>query len=156
MSIRGIGIDYSNICTDYNTSYLDRDNTDPDTKKCMKKVMAWTKEFVSELLEEFEYKLYNLSSTTSLKIDDVASKRFLFYSLEKEIVLQSYVLDREYVEYKNLTAWESDNKSSLLIRNDEDGGSIYFYVDKNPEVRKWIEEKLEKFSLDEVEFEAKQ
>ena len=91
MSIKGIGIDYSNICKDYNTSYLDRDNTDPDTKKCMKKVMTWTKEFVSQLLEEFDYKLYNLSSTTPVKIDDVASKRFLFYSLEKEIVMQSYV-----------------------------------------------------------------
>ncbi|MDQ7043373.1 MAG: hypothetical protein Q9M40_14685 [Sulfurimonas sp.] len=155
MSIMGIGIDYSNICKDYNTSYLDRDNTDPDTKKCMKKVMTWTKEFVSELLEKFEYKLYNLSSTTPVKVDDIASKRFLFYSLEKEITLQSYVIDKEYVEYKSLVAWEAENKNSLLIRNDEDGGSIYFYVDKNPEVREWIEEKLKDFSLDEVVFEAK-
>ncbi|RUM65038.1 MAG: hypothetical protein DSZ04_00770 [Sulfurimonas sp.] len=156
MSIIGIGIDYSNICKDYNTVYLDRDNTDPDTKKCMKKVMTWTKEFVSELLETFEYKLYNLSSETPVKIDDVASKRFLFYSLEKEIILQSYVLDKEYVQYNNLSTWESDNENSLLIRNDEDGGSIYFYVDKNLKVREWILEKLKKFSLDEVEFEAKQ
>ena len=156
MSIIGIGIDYSNICKDYNTVYLDRDNTDPDTKKCMKKVLLWTKEFVSELLEKFDYKLYNLSSSVSAKIDDVASKRFLFYSLEKEIILQSYVIDKEFVQYNSLSAWESDNKNSLLIRNDEDGGSIYFYVDKNPKVREWILERLEDCSLDEVEFEAKQ
>ena len=155
MSIKGIGIDYSNICKDYNTVYLDRDNNDPDTKKCMKKVMTWTKEFVSELLEEFDYKLHNLSSDTPVKIDDVASKRFLFYSLEKEITLQSYVVDKEYTQFNSLVTWESENKTSLLIKNDEDGGSIYFYVDKNPAVRQWIEEKLVKFSLDEVDFESK-
>ncbi|MDQ7060323.1 MAG: hypothetical protein Q9M43_04060 [Sulfurimonas sp.] len=33
----GLIVDYSNICTDYNTAYLDRDNLDPDTSKCMKK-----------------------------------------------------------------------------------------------------------------------
>ncbi|MDF1879242.1 hypothetical protein JHD46_06245 [Sulfurimonas sp. SAG-AH-194-C20] len=155
MSILGIGIDYSNICKDYNTSYLDRDNLDPDTKKCMKKVLTWTKEFVSALLEEFEYKLYNLSSDIPVDIDKIAAKRFLFYSLEKEITLQSFVIDKEYTEYSSLVAWESENKTSLLIRNDEDGGSIYFYVDKNPKVREWIEERLSDFALDEVVFEAK-
>ncbi|MDF1877776.1 hypothetical protein JHD47_08100 [Sulfurimonas sp. SAG-AH-194-L11] len=155
MSILGIGIDYSNICKDYNTSYLDRDNLDPDTKKCMKKVLTWTKEFISELLEKFEYNLYNLSSDTPVDIDKIAAKRFLFYSLEKEITLQSFVIDKEYTEYSSLVDWESQNKTSLLIRNDEDGGSIYFYVDKNPKVREWMLERLSDFSLDEVVFEAK-
>ena len=53
----GIAVDYSNICKDYNTVYLDRDNTDPATTKCMKQVLAWTKGFISEILENFEYKI---------------------------------------------------------------------------------------------------
>ena len=151
----GIGIDYSNICKDYNTVYLDRDNTDPATSKCMKQVLAWTKEFVSELLESFEYNVYNLSSSTSAKVDDIASKRFLFYSLEKEITLQSYVIQKEYVEYGSLAAWELENKDGVLIKNDEDGGAIYFFVNENSSIHQWITNKLKNFSLDEVPFQAK-
>ncbi|WP_309497178.1 hypothetical protein [Sulfurovum sp.] len=154
MKITGIGIDYSNICKDYNTVYLDRDNTDPATKKCMKQVLIWTKEFVSELLERFEYKLYNLSSNTSVNIDDIASKRFLFYSLEKEITLQSYVIHTEYIQYDTLTAWESEKNDSILLQNDEDGGAIYFFVNENSSVLEWIKNKLENFSLDEIPFQA--
>lgn len=155
MKIIGIGIDYSNICKEYNTVYLDRDNNDPATKKCMKSVLSWTKDFVSELLENFEYSLHNLSSSTSVKIDDIASKRFLFYSLEKEITLQSYVIDNKYVEYETLTAWELENNDSVLIKNDEDGGAIYFYFNENSPVLQWITNKLQKFSLDEVELQTK-
>jgi len=151
----GIGIDYSNICKDYNTSYLDRDNTDPATKKCMKQVLSWTNGFLSELLEHFGYKLHNLSSDTPLKLDDVASKRFLFYSLEKEIMLQSYVLQKEYVEYESLAAWELEGKDSVLIKNDEDGGAVYFFANEDSGVHQWIRDKLQNFSLDEVPFEAK-
>ena len=155
MKIIGIGIDYSNICKEYNTVYLDRDNNDPATKKCMKSVLSWTKDFVSELLENFEYSLHNLSSSTSVKIDDIASKRFLFYSLEKEITLQSYVIGNKYVEYETLTAWELEKNDSVLIKNDEDGGAIYFYFNENSPVLQWITNKLQKFSLDEVELQTK-
>lgn len=155
MSIVGIAVDYSNICKDYNTSYLDRDNTDPATKKCMKQVLTWSKEFLSDLLEECGCNLYNLSSATPVKVDDVASKRFLFYSLEKEIMLQNYVVAKEYVEYESLSAWEANNHDSILIKNDKDGGEISLYMNKNSQVHKWILKKLEKFSLDEVEFVAK-
>jgi len=151
----GIGIDYSNICKDYNTSYLDRDNTDPATKKCMKQVLSWTNGFLSELLEHFGYKLHNLSSDTPLKLDDVASKRFLFYSLEKEIMLQSYVLQKEYVAYESLAAWELEGRDSVLIKNDEDGGAVYFFANEDSSVHQWIRDKLQNFSLDEVPFEAK-
>ncbi|MEN8726787.1 MAG: hypothetical protein ABF276_02380 [Sulfurovum sp.] len=151
----GIGIDYSNICKDYNTSYLDRDNTDPATKKCMKQVLTWTKEFLSELLENFEYKMHHLHSSTPVKIDDVSSKRFLFYSLEKEITLQSYVIQKEYVEYESLAAWELETNDTILIQNDEDGGSIYFFVNENSPEHQWIIGKLKNFSLDEVPFQAK-
>ena len=150
----GLEIDYSNICKDYNTSYLDRDNMDPATKKCMKQVLSWTKEFVSELLEIYEYKLHNLSSSTPIEVDDIASKRFLFYSLEKEITLQSYVIQKEYVEYESLSAWQLDNNDSILIQNDEDGGCIYFYFNENSTVSDWIKNKLENFSLDEIPFQA--
>ena len=150
----GIGIDYSNICKDYNTAYLDRDNTDPATKKCMKQVLTWSKEFLSELLENVEGKLHNLSSSSPVQVDDVASKRFLFYSLEKEITLQSYVIHKEYTKYDSLTAWESSNNDSILIQNDEDGGGIYFYCNENSSVLEWIRTKLKDFSLDEVPFQA--
>lgn len=146
----GIGIDYSNICKDYNTTYLDRDNTDPATAKCMKKVLTWSKGFLSELLEHFEYKLHNLSSDASVKVEDVASKRFLFYSLEKEIMLQSYVIYNEYKEYDNVAIWEKENNDSILVKNDEDGGSVYFYLYENSDAHKWIVDKLKDFSLDEA------
>jgi len=151
----GIGIDYSNICKDYNTSYLDRDNLDPATAKCMKQVLSWTKVFLSELVENFGYTLHNLSSDTPVTIDDVASKRFLFYSLEKEITLQSYVLQKEYVEYGSLAAWELESADSILVKNDEDGGSIYFFVADNSKEQQWIMDHLQNFSLDEVPFQAK-
>lgn len=151
----GISIDYSNICKDYNTAYLDRDNLDPATSKCMKQVLSWSNGFLSELLESLDSSLHHLSSATSVKIDDVASKRFLFYSLEKEITLQNYIVQKEYVEYESLSAWELDPADSILIRNDEDGGCIYLYFNENSSVRQWIEKRLEDFSLDEVPFQAK-
>lgn len=151
----GIGIDFSNICKDYNTSYLDRDNTDPATSKCMKEVLSWTQEFVSDLLEHFEYNLHNLSSNTLVKVSDIASKRFLFYSLEKEILFQNYVMQKEFVEYESLASWEVESNNSILIQNDEDGGSIYFFFNEKSDVFEWIIKKLEKFSLDEVIFHSK-
>jgi len=148
----GIGIDYSNICKDYNTSYLDRDNTDPATKKCMKQVLTWTKEFLSELLENFGYKMYQLHSETTVQIDDIASKRFLFYSLEKEITLQQYVLQNEYAQYDSLAAWNTEESEGILISNDEDGEGIYLYCNENSKEHKWIIDKLSDFSLEEVPF----
>jgi hypothetical protein len=151
----GIGIDYSNICKDYNTVYLDRDNSDPQTVKCMKKVLKWSRDFLSELFAEFSYSPYYLSSQTEVNIDDIASKRFLFYSLEKEITLQSYVIQKEYVEYHSLSDWELKNSEGLLIQNDENGGAVYLFLDENSQVHQWIIDKLKDFSLDEVIFEAK-
>lgn len=151
----GIGIDYSNICKDYNTVYLDRDNKDPATSKCMNAVLTWTKGFVSEFSECFEYKIYNFNSFSSVTIDDIASKRFLFYSLEKEITLQNYLMQKENKEYESLASWELDNNDSVLIKNDEDGGGIYFFVNENSSAHQWIINKLNDFSLDEVDFAAK-
>jgi len=150
----GIGIDYSNICKDYNTVYLDRDNTDPATKKCMKQVLTWSHDFLSKLLEHFDYKLHNVSSSVPVKVDDVASKRFLFYSLEKEIMLQSYTIAKEYVEYDSLAAWEEDENDTILIQNEEDGGSVILFVNENSKEHKWVLDTLKDFSLDDVVFEA--
>lgn len=150
----GLSIDYSDICKDYNTSYLDRDNLDPATKKCMTQVLSWSKGFLSEILENFEYNLYNLSSTIPVKIVDVASKRFLFYSLEKEITLQSYVINKDYKEYDSLAAWESEDNESILIQNDEDGGCVYVFFNENSNVGPWISTRLKDFSLEEVPFKA--
>jgi len=150
----GIEIDYSNICKDYNTSYLDRDNTDPATKKCMKEVLTWAQGFLSELLENFGYNMYQLHSPREVKVEDIASKRFLFYSLEKEITLQSYVLQKEYIEYDSLAAWEAKSSEGILIQNDEDGEGIYFYLNEDSDEHRWITNKLKDFSLDEVPFQA--
>jgi len=151
----GIGIDYSNICKDYNTSYLDRDNTDPATKKCMKQVLTWTQAFLTELLEHFGYNMYHLHSANSVKLEEIASKRFLFYSLEKEITLQSYVLQKEYVEYNSLAHWQTQSNESILISNDEDGEGVYFYLNENSNEYEWITNKLNNFALDEVPFPTK-
>ena len=151
----GIGIDYSNICKDYNTSYLDRDNTDPATSKCMKQVLAWTQEFLSEFLESFGYKMHHLHSATPVKIDEIASKRFLFYSLEKEITLQSYVIQKEYVEYESLSAWKTESSEGILIQNDEDGEGVYLYLNENSKEHQWITDKLKNFSLEDVPFYTK-
>lgn len=151
----GIGIDYSNICKNYNTSYLDRDNTDPATKKCMKEVLTWCQGFLSELLENFGYTLHHLHSSTPVKIEDIASKRFLFYSLEKEITLQSYVIQTEYVEYGSLTVWENESSEGILIQNDEDGEGVYLYFNEDSKEHQWITDKLKDFSLDEVPFHDK-
>lgn len=151
----GIGVDYSNICKDYNTSYLDRDNKDPATSKCMKQVLEWTQEFLSELIKNFDFKMYQLHSEIPLKIDDIASKRFLFYSLEKEIMLQDYVLQKEYVQYDNSTAWAEKNNDSVLIQNDEDGSGLYFFMEANSSMHQWMLNKLQHFSLDEIDFPTK-
>ena len=151
----GIGVDYSNICKDYNTAYLDRDNKDPATSRCMKKVLDWSHKFLAELLAHFSYGLHNVSSEVGVKIDDVSSKRFLFYSLEKEITLQSFVAAKEYREYAPLATWETQSENSVLIQNDEDGSCLYFFVEADSDEEKWIKEKLANFSLDEVEFTAK-
>lgn len=150
----GIGIDYSNICKDYNTVYLDRDNTDPATKKCMNAILAWTSEFVSELSKTFGYKIYNFNASTLGTIDDIASKRFLFYSLEKEITLQNYIMQNEHVHYDSLAGWELDNDDSVLVKNDEDGGGIYFFFNENSSVHQWMISNLDGFSLDEVDFQS--
>ncbi len=155
MKKTGIGIDYSNICKDYNTSYLDRDNTDPATTKCMREVLIWMQGFLSELLEEFGYNMYHLHSPTAVKIEDIASKRFLFYSLEKEITLQSYVLQKEYIQYESLAAWEANTNDSVLIQNDEDGEGIFLYFDEDSAIHQWTLNKLQDFSLEEVPFPTK-
>lgn len=155
MNITGLGIDYSNICKEYNTAYLDRDNKDPETSKCMKQVLEWTKTFLSELLDAFGYRMHPLNSAAPVKIDEVASKRFLFYSLEKAITLQSFVAQKEPVAYESLTAWEKRGCDGVLIQNDEDGEGLYLFVNENSEALQWITEKLENFSLDEVPFSSK-
>lgn len=151
----GIEVDYSNICTNYNTAYLDRDNLDPATSKCMKQVLTWTKKLLSALLENFEFGLHHLHSDSKVKLDEIASKRFLFYSLEKEITLQSYVIQKDYTEYNSLADWETRNEDGILVQNDENGGLISFYFTENSEVHQWLQNYLKDFSLDEVAFEIK-
>ena len=151
----GIGIDYSNICKDYNTVYLDRDNDDRPTLQCMKKIMDWISTFLSELQETFNYNIYRTTDNTPLKIEEIARKRFLFYSLEKEMLLQSFILQNEHTTYNTLGEWGKDTQESLLIKNDEEGEGLYFYCNENSKLHHWILEKLPEFSLEDVPFAEK-
>jgi hypothetical protein len=150
MSIVGIGVDYSNICKDYNTAYLDRDNKDPATKKCMMSIVDWCSGFLTRLTEKFGYNLYNLINDDAVAIKEIASNRFLFYSLEKEIMLQSFVADKSYKVCNNDADWKVQNKEGLLIKNDEEGEGIYLLCIENSELHKWLKEDLKEFTLDEV------
>lgn len=151
----GIGIDYSNICKDYNTSYLDRDNTDPQTTRCMRQVLEWLKSFLQELTSHFDYSVYHLHTPHTVTIDEVASKRFLFYSLEKEITLQSFVVQKTFRPFASLAAWETQGSDSLLIQNDKDGEGIYFFAQEKTPLHDYLLRKLDAFSLEEVAFLAK-
>lgn len=151
----GIGIDYSNICKDYNTVYLDRDNTDKETSICMTKVVDWLKAFLSEILETFEYKIYRMNQNSAVSIDDVAHRRFLFYSLEKAMIAQTFILQSEPVFYDSLTQWSANSQDSLLIQNDDEGEGIFFYFNEDSKIHHWLKNKLKDFSLDEVPFEER-
>ncbi len=148
----GLGLDYSNICKDYNTVYLDRDNDDPATMKCIRSILGWLDEFLAEMIEAFDLKAYRLNHTPPVKVAEIVSKRFLFYSLEKEITLQSYVLHNENNSYNTLAQWAKESHNSLLVKNDEEGEGLYFFVEENSPIHLWLLEKLKDFSLDEVPF----
>ncbi len=148
----GISIDYGNICTDYNTVYLDRDNTDPDTFACMTKVMQWLKPFLSELMETFEYGIYRMNQKPQLNLEDIVQKRFLFYSLEKALTPQTFILEKESKQYVSLPQWAADGKDSLLIQNDDEGECLYLYFDEHSALHEWLKEKLGDLAQDEVPF----
>lgn len=148
----GLGVDYSNICKDYNTVYLDRDNDDPATTACMKKVLHWLDELLSEMIETFEYKIYRMNQKAALKLSEIVSKRFLFYSLEKALTAQTFILEKENIHYNSLAEWAADSKESVLIQNDDEGEGMYFYVTENSKIHEWLLDKLKDFSLDEVPF----
>ena len=148
----GLGLDFSNICKDYNTVYLDRDNNDPATVKCMSKVMDWFNILLSELLETFEYKIYRINQDVSLPLKEIVQKRFFFYSLEKEMILLNFVLQKENIVHGSLSSWSKTTESSLLIKNDEEGEGVFFYFDEGSDIHKWLLEKLSDCSLDEVPF----
>lgn len=148
----GICIDYGNICTNYNTVYLDRDNNDPDTVDCMNKVMRWLKPFLTEFMETFEYGIYRFNHEPVLKLDEIVKKRFLFYSLEKELTAQTFVLQKKYTEYESLVQWATNAKDSLLIRNDDEGEGMYFYFEEHSTVHKWLKDKVGEKTWDEVPF----
>jgi hypothetical protein len=145
-----IGVDYSNICQDYNTAYLDRDNKDPETSRCMKQVTAWMHGLLSDLCRQFGYTVYNLHSATPVKVEEVASNRFLFYSLEKEITLQSFVLQDVATAYESVSDWADKGAKGVVVSNDEDGEGVYFLVAKEGDEYRWLLERLKSMSLEET------
>lgn len=148
----GLGLDYNNICKDYNTVYLDRDNTDPATTQCMNKVMGWFNIFLPELMEEFDYKLYRMTQDKIVPLKEIVKKRFFFYSLEKEILAQTFIFQKESIVFSSLSEWSTHGEDSLLIQNDDEGEGVYFYFVENSELHKWLLEKLSNYSVDEVPF----
>ena len=150
----GLGLDYNNICKDYNTVYLDRDNNDRDTVACMSKVMDWFNEFLSDLIKTFDYDLYRINQDKKLRLKEIVQKRFFFYSLEKEMILQTFILQTECVKYDSLEHWSKNTENTLLIKNDDEGEGISFYFNENSDVHKWLVKKLDDCSLDELDFEA--
>lgn len=153
MPILGLGLDHSNICTDYNTVYLDRDNNDPATVKCMTKVLKFYEAFFSELTETFSYSLYRMSHEEKVAQKEMVKKRFFFYSLEKEITMQSFLLQAESKVYSTVDIWSQEENNSLLIQNDEEGEGIYFYCEENSPIHTWLKEKLSAYTLDDMGFE---
>jgi hypothetical protein len=148
----GIGIDFSNICKDYNTVYLDRDNDDPETIACMKRVLQWYNAFFLELLEYFDYKIYRMNQDSSIELSEIVNKRFFFYSLEKEILAQTFVMQKEDIAYNGVNNWGKNATDSLMIQNDEEGEAIYFYMEENSDIHRWIINKLSNFTLDKLPF----
>lgn len=146
----GLSIDYNNICKDYNTVYLDRDNDDRATINCMNKVTTWLNGFLTEMVEKFNYQAHLLNIKTPVKIDVIAARRFLFYSLEKDITIQTFVLEEKIQTYMNLSNWDENSSSGIAIKNDDEGEGFYIYLEKDSEIYKWIKEKLSDFSLDEL------
>lgn len=148
----GLGLDYNNICTDYNTVYLDRDNTDPDTIVCMKKVMKWFDPLLTEFMETFGYNIYRMNQDIPLELSEIVKKRFFFYSLEKEIIAQTFLFQKEPIVYSGLNDWSQQSEDSLLLQNDDEGEGVTFYFNENSKVHTWLVEKLSDCSVDEVPF----
>lgn len=149
MSVIRIGVDYSNICKDYNTAYLDRDNKDPATSRCMKQVVAWMHALLDDISQAFGYVVYSFHGADTVKTGEVASNRFLFYSLEKEITLQSFVLQREAKAYQSLQEWIDQSTEGVVVSNDEDGEGVYFHV-RGSEMHAWMRQRFGDFTLDET------
>jgi hypothetical protein len=148
--IVGISINYSDICKDYNTAYLDRDNKDPATTKCMKSVLAWMETFLTKLTEDYDLVITQLNSNQILNSSEIASKRFLFYSLEKEITLQSFVLQKDAIAYNNTQEWSTNSLDTILIQNDDEGDCLHLYLDIQSQLHSWILDYLVYFTLDEA------
>jgi len=149
----GLGLDYNNICKDYNTVYLDRDNNDMETVACMKKVLNWFDEFFSDFLETFEYDVYRMNNSSVVALSEIVKKRFFFYSLEKEIMAQTFVFQKQSKAYDTLGEWSNNKDESLMVQNDEEGEGVYFYFNENSKIHEWLVNRLSDFSLDEVPFE---
>lgn len=146
----GIGIDYSNVCRDYNTAYLDRDNTDPATSACMQTILTWAHALLADLLETFALNLYPLGAATPVTAAEVASKRFLFFSLEKGITLQSFVAQKSAAPCATPHEWAAQDGDGVLIQNDEDGEGIYLFVKADSALHRWLTARMKGFSLDDV------
>ena len=149
----GIWIDFGNICDDYNTVYLDRDNTDRETFACMTKVMQWFNAFVTELSTTFESGIYRMDHDALLGLSEMVRKRFFFYSLEKEIIAQTFILRSDTLKYTSLNEWAKGNDDSLVLQNDEGGEGISLYFTKDSKMHTWIKDRLKDFSWDEIPFE---
>jgi len=114
--------------------------------------MRWLNPLLSELLETFDYGIYRVNHDILLKLEDIVQKRFLFYSLEKELTAQTFIIQKEAVAYPSLIKWAEEDKDGLVIQNDDEGEGIYFYATEGSAVHTWLLEKLSMYSVDEIPF----
>jgi len=115
--------------------------------------MDFFKEFFTDFMQTFEYELYRLGQPKPLVLSEIVKKRFFFYSLEKEILAQTFVFQKETMAYNGLSEWSNNGENSLLVQNDDEGEGVVFYFIENSEVHKWLIQKLSDCSLDEIPFE---
>jgi hypothetical protein len=93
-----------------------------------------------------------MNQDTEVELNQIVKKRFFFYSLEKEILAQTFVMQKKGIAYNGLNDWGKNATDSMLIQNDEEGEGIYFYVEENSKIHTWLINKLSDCTLDDVPF----
>ena len=145
-----ITIDYAQLCPKFNTTYLDRDNTDPKTVACMHAITNYFDILLSTLKERFGLQLYRMGHDQTLSNKELCTNRFLFYSLEKEITKQSFILSALFVPIHHTDAWQKIKDAPLLITNDAMGEAIYIYLDDNSKAGEWLLHELKNFDKEKL------
>ena len=140
-----ITIDYALLCPDFNTTYLDRDNTDPKTVACMHAIIDFFDELLDELKSCFDLSLYRVGHNEPQPNSALCTNRFLFYSLEKEITKQNFLLSKPFQPIDGIDDFFEKGIEGVFVTNDKMGEATYLYVDDSNKIGRWLLERLEQF-----------